>query len=219
MAEIKDFKWAMVYEAIKKGKTDEALSLLDYGLNLLTMQNNSLASFTGSALNYIATFGEEHLEKLFRARYEPFAKDWINLTPKECADRLVSLMVNPHSKVTLTEEPDRYVVMMDPCRTGGRLRKGMFAGTAKLGAGIGTTKKAYPWSWNKTDVSYYCCHTGLFLQIIPIELRGYPIGCVQYAKTPEDPCVVYFYKKPELVPAESFKQVGKVKDPSRFKKK
>ena len=167
------------------------------------MQHNSLASFS-----------EEEIEKLCRKRYVHIAQDWIKTTPdgQESVRKFAGLMDHPSSKVTIIEEPDRYVLTLDPCRTGGRLRRGMSVGESKVsGVSIGTTKRAYPWSWGKKGVSYYCIHECLFMEIIPIELRGYPIAVVQYADKVEDPCVLYFYKKPELIPEGYFTRVGKPK--------
>jgi len=214
MTKVVKSSWDLVREAIQGGRTDEALELLEHGVNVAAMQHNRLVSFVGMTLNHLARFGEEELEKLFRERYGPWAQDWISSAPgvKESVDKLVELMESPYSKITITEESDRYVVSLDPCRTGGRLRRSMSAGPSQLvGMSIGTTKKAYPWSWGKSGVCYYCTHSCLFFEIIPIELRGYPIAVIQYADKPEEPCVFFFYKKPELIPEEYFARVGKTR--------
>jgi len=49
------------------------------------------------------------------------------------------------------------------------------------------------------------------LDIIPIELRGYPIRITIPGDKPEDPCIHLFYKKPELIPEDYFTRVGKTK--------
>ncbi len=213
-SEMVKFTWDLVREAIKSGRTDEAIELLEKGLDWTVLQHDSVVSFVGMALNHIAGFGEEELEKLCRERYSAQAKEWITKTPgaKESVERFAGLMKSPHSKVTITDEPDKYVLTLDPCRTGGRLRRGMVAALSKAsGMSIGTTKKAYPCSWGKSGVSYYCIHECVFLEIVPIELRGYPIAVVQYAEKPEDPCFLLFYKKPESIPEEYFTRVGKTK--------
>ena len=206
--------WDLLREAIRNGRTDEALELLEQGLNLLTMQHNSLASFVGMVATSLAEFDEEELEKVYRERYYPVVQDWLATAPgvKESVDRLVKLMESPQSKITVTEEPDRYVVSLDPCRTGGRLRRGATVAPLKSSnINIGTTKKPYPWCWNKKGVLYYCAHSCLFFEIIPIELRGYPIAVIEYPDNPQDPCVYLFYKKPELIPEDYFTRVGKTK--------
>ena len=207
--------WDLVREAIQNGRTDGALDLMEQGLDVATMQHDSLVSFVGMTLKCLASFGEEELEKLFRERYGPVTQGWISTTPgaNESAEKLARVHASPHSKITLTEEPDRYVLTLDPCRSGGKLwRIGMSAGDTKTaGIDIGTTKKAYPWCWGKSGVPYYCVHDCLHFEILPIELRGYPIAVIQCPEKPEDPCVFFFYKKPELIPEEYFTRIGKTK--------
>ncbi len=189
--------WDLLREAIKNGKTDEALELAEKCGEMSTMQQNSLVSFVGMALNRLArSCKEEELEKLFRERYSPQSKAWIDSTPgaKESVEKFAGLLSSPGSKITITEEPDRYVLTLDPCRSGGRLRRGVSVAGAKSAAGIETTKKSHPFCWGKKGVAYYCIHDCVFLEIIPTELRGYPIALVEYAEKAEDPCVLYFYK-------------------------
>lgn len=206
--------WDLVRLAVKNGRDDEALRLIENGLTLAKTHHDSLVSFVGIALNYVARAGEEELEKLFRDRYSAMAQEWISSTPgaKESAERFAKVAESPFSRVMIAEEPDRYVMTLDPCRSGGVLRRGMSVVSGKLAeSNVGTTKKAYPWSWGKSGVSYYCIHCCMVFEIIPTELRGYPISVIQYAEKPEDPCVRFFYKKPELVPEEYFTRIGKTK--------
>ncbi|MFC2066794.1 hypothetical protein ACFLUO_07070 [Chloroflexota bacterium] len=206
--------WDLLQEAIKNGRTDEALELLEDGVNTSISQQNSLVSFVGMVATHLAKFGEEELGKIYRERYYTKAKTWIETTPgvEESVQKLVKLMESPGSKITVTEEPDRYVVSLDPCRTGGRLRRDLIVAPSKTPiVNVGTMKKAYPWCWGKSGVSYYCAHSCLFFEILPIELRDYPIAVIEYPENPEDPCVFLFYKKPELIPEEYFTRVGKTK--------
>lgn len=206
--------WAALKKAIKDRKTDKALELAEQMGELSAMQQNSLVSFVGMALNRLAgNCGEEELEKLFRERYTPVAEAWIKDTPgaKESVERFSGLMVSHGSKVTITEEPDRYVLTLDPCRSGGRLRRGTNVAGAKTSGSIKFTEKAHPFCWGKKGVSYYCIHDCVFLEMIPIDLRGYPIAVVDIADKAEDPCHLYFYKKPELIPEKYFTRLGKRK--------
>ena len=81
----------------------------------------------------------------------------------------------------------------------------------------GTSKKAYPWTWGKVGIPYYCAHCCLELEILPIELRGYPLAVTEISEKPEDPCIHLLYKSPELIPEKYFTRVGKKKDVSKFK--
>jgi hypothetical protein len=120
----------------------------------------------------------------------------------ETLHRITEIKRNHGGIITVTEEPDRYVVKDDPCGTGGKLRRIR---------SVGTMKQAYPWSWGKSDIPYYCAHCCVLWTIIPIELRGYPIRITLVADRPEDPCVTLYYKKPELIPEEYYTMVGMTK--------
>ncbi|MFC2066015.1 hypothetical protein ACFLUO_03000 [Chloroflexota bacterium] len=196
--------WDLVSEAIKSGRTDEALDFHEYVRLESKRNNDTLASFTEGVLTYLAGFGEEELEKVFRQRYYHSVSEWLAITPgvEETLRRCVDAQRGHQSNIAVKEEPDRYVVTYDPCGTGGRLRRTR---------SVGTTKKAYPWSWGESGVSYYCCHCCIQREIIPIELRGYPTRINLPGSRPEDPCVQLFYKKPELIPEEYFTRVGKTK--------
>ena len=64
---------------------------------------------------------------------------------------------------------------------------------------------------SRSGVPYYCVHCCMFKEILPIELRGYPIRINFPGERPEDPCIQFFYKRPELIPEEYFARVGKTK--------
>jgi hypothetical protein len=122
--------------------------------------------------------------------------------------------------VEIAEEEDRYVFSTDPCGSGGRMRRvGEIDGSpprTNQPYNLGVTTKAYPWSWGKAGVPYYCVHCCVWSEIITIENKGYSIRITEYNEDPQGPCKRYFYKKPELIPEEYFTRVGKIKDPSKF---
>ena len=101
--------------------------------------------------------------------------------------------------MSIKEEADRYILNLDPCGSLGRLWRT---------ADVGTTKKAYPWSWGSAGIPYYCVHCCLQSEIMPIEVRGYPIGIHEPPRSPQEPCVRYYYKRPELIPEKYFRRVG-----------
>jgi len=194
--------WTLVRDAVKAGKIDEALELLDYGCYEAKQVHDILAAFPDIALTYIVNrCGEEEIMKVLRGRYYDRAKDFIARIsdPKEALQRLVEQQRAHFSDFTVVEEPDRYVVIADPCGSGGRLRRIK---------DVGVTKKAYPWSWSKVGIPYYCCHCCAYFEIFPTELRGYPIRIHEVTDKPEDPCIHYYYKEPKLIPEEYFTRIG-----------
>lgn len=205
VAELSIPTWNLVRKAVKAGKINEALEFINYGCFEAKQMHDILAEFPDIALTHIAKCcGEEKIIKILRKRYYDRTKNFI-LTiknSKEALQRLVEQQRAHFSEFTVVEESDRYVVRTDPCGSGGRLRR------IKQ---VGITKKTYPWSWNKIGIPYYCCHCCVYFEILPIELRGYPIRVHEITERPEDPCIHYYYKSPELIPEEYFNRVGKVK--------
>lgn len=196
--------WFLVRQAIEAGRTEEALDLLELCHAESKRCNNSLALMCDASVNLVASTSEEEIEKYWRQTFSPMAKDWIDSTPgiEETLWRAAEHQRTLFGNITVTEDPDRYVMKLDPCGSGGRL---MRTRTYQM------TKKAYPWSWSKSGISYFCTHCAILWQIIPIELRGYPIKIVLPPEKPEDPCFHLFYKKPESIPEEYFTMVGKTK--------
>jgi len=196
--------WNLVRKAMQAGKIDEALEFMEYGCAESKAMHDASISIIDDAVTYLARFGEEEVPKMFRQTFYPMVKDWMSVTPgvEETLQRCAEFQRSHFSDCTIVEEPDRYVMRCDPCGSGGRLRRSKNAGT---------TKKPYPWSWGKSGIPYYCTHCCLAWEIIPTELWGYPIRINLVTDKPEDPCIQYYYKKPELIPEEYFTRIGMTK--------
>ncbi len=196
--------WTLVREAIQGGRIDDALDLMEYGYEEDKEQSDNKSSIAETFIAKIASFGEEEVEKIWREVWWAKASKWISTLPgaEESLQRWAEIQRAHKGEFTITEEPDKYVMRCDPCGTGGRVRKTM---------NVATLKKAYPWSWGKSGVPVYCSHCCMYFEILPIELRGYPIAVVLPGDRPEDPCIQLFYKNPELIPEEYFIRVGNTK--------
>jgi len=203
-AELGISTWKLVREAIQAGKVDEALKYLNYGCSEVKMLHDSMISFVDDAFTHLAGFGEEEIYEVVKKRYYPVVRRWLSETPglEESLQRAVEFQRGHGGSLTVTEEADRYVVRCDPCGSGGQLRRTK---------DVGTLGKTYPWAWGKSGIPYYCAHCAVLWEILPIELRGYPIRISELGDKPEDPCIHYYYKKPELIPEEYFIRVGMAK--------
>ncbi len=197
--------WDVLSEKIKAGEHGEALELLKKTQAESQANNDNMTSFVETVLTHLAGLDETEVFNIFRQRYELRVKNFLSVdhSTEEILQHCTRLQKRHLAHFTVTEEPDRYVVRYDPCGTGGRLRRTR---------PVGTTKKAYPWSWGKTDVPYYCCHCCVHWEMIATELRGYPLRITLIGDQPEDPCVHLFYKKPEFIPEEYFTRIGMKKD-------
>jgi len=196
--------WTLIRDAIRTGKTEEALTLLDYCFNETKPVHDNLCSFVDELLTHLATFGDEEVYAFLRRRYEPMVRRWLTETPdvKESLQRSVEYQRGHGGNCSITEEPDRYVVACDPCGSGGQLRR-----TKE----VLPMKRAYFWTWGKRDIPHYCIHCCVIWEILPIELRGYPIRINEIAENPLDPCIHFYYKRPESIPETFYMRIGQSK--------
>ncbi len=201
--------WDLTRVAMKAGKIDEALKLLDYGIGEIKPMHHLGARNVYFAHNWIVNLaGEEELHKLLRADYGARMRALLERikTVEDTLHMFLEFHRGHFSELTVTEEPDRYVVKLDPCGTGGQLKRDIIKDKDMT-----KTKKAYPWSWSKSGIPLYCLHCCIGFEQIPTEIRGYPLLIAEIAERPEDPCYNYFYKKPELIPEEYFTRIGMTK--------
>ena len=197
--------WELVRGLLKAGEIEDALSLLDLGLAEDKAVHDNLVNSVGDYLNYFfSILPEERMETILRERYFPTAKR--NVEAQASVEKIMQGFVRYQrangSVVTIKDEPDRYVITYHPCGSGGYLIKNR--PELKL-------EKAYPWSWSKTGINYYCLHCCIAWEIIPTELRGYPLYIHMPPEHPEAPCIQFHYKRPELIPEEYFSRIGQVK--------
>jgi hypothetical protein len=193
--------WALVREAIRAGRIEEGLTLFDYGCGEAKRSHDSMCAFADDLITHLASFGEEEIYKVVVKRYEPMIRHWLSHTPglKESIERCTEFQRGHGGINTITEEWDRYVIKCDPCGSGGQLRRNRE---------VAVTKKAYHWTWGRSGVPYYCIHCCVMFEIIPTDLRGYPIRITLIGDRPEDPCTHLYYKKPELIPEEYYTRIG-----------
>ncbi len=197
--------WELVRGLLKAGEIEDALFLLDQGLAEDKAVHDNLVNSVGDYLKYFfSILPEEKMETILRERYFPTAKR--NVEAKASVEKIMQGFVRYQrangSVVTIKDEPDRYVVTYNPCGSGGFLIKNR--PELKL-------DKAYPWSWSKPGINYYCLHCCIAWEIIPTELRGYPLYIHLPPEHPEAPCIQLHYKRPELIPEEYFSRIGQVK--------
>jgi hypothetical protein len=232
-SQLGDSTWIKFQEAIKSGNTEWALKLAEYLAVEGKALHDGFCDWTYADLDYVAKyFGEEEVPKMLRHAYGILTKSVYKFVEGMTLEDLVlrSAELNRSHRagpgevgqIKISEEEDRYVMSFDPCGSGGRMRR-----TGELDGlpprtdppfNMGKTTKPYPWSWSKARVPYYCVHCCVWNEQISIESLGYPVRVTDYSDDPNKPCGFIYYKDPDLIPEHYFTRVGKVKDPSKFKK-
>jgi hypothetical protein len=205
----------MIKRALREGRRDEALALVDYLAEEKWVWNDHAPEILSVNLTWVArNLGEAELERVMREIPERITTLKRLLMPDVSPRMLLAIVAEQlralRVPMSIREEPDRFVVESNPCSTCGRLRRTV----AEIGHEIpplAIAEQAHDWTWGKPDVPYYCALSCLWYEIIPIEQRGRPTMITDWDPSPEQPCRKYIYKDPALIPDEYFRRVGKEK--------
>lgn len=213
----------MLLDALDQGRLDNARALAAYVLPEGKALHDLYCDWIWDILTKTAEAqGEEAVYRLCRATQETWMlrRTWKGLLKMSVEERVYinAEVMRAHrcgpkqdGGIEILEEEDRISIRMDPCGSGGRMRRGdPVAGTpSRLGPpyNFGVTQKAHPWSWGRVNVPYYCIHCAVN-EILPTEWGGYPLWVTDYAEDAEAPCVWHFYRAPERIPARYFERIG-----------
>lgn len=222
-----------IVAAINEGRYEEAKAFAQYNIPEGKALHDLFCDWIWDIYTKVAEKnGEEAVYQLSRTTQETWMmrRTWKGLLKMSVEERVyVNAEVmrshrcgpNQDGKIEIIEEEDRISIKMDPCGSGGRMRRGdPVEGTpSRLNSpyNFGVTKKPYPWSWSRKNVPYYCIHCAVN-EILPIEWGGYPLWVTGYSDDAFAPCFWHFYKSPELIPLIYFERLG-FKKPTRERKK
>jgi hypothetical protein len=219
----------MIVKAIDEGRYEDAKALARYMIPEGKALHDLYCDWIWDIFTRTAEAqGEEAVYHLCRSTQETWMlkRTWKALVKMTVEERVYinAEIMRSHrcgpdqdGAIEIIEEEDRISIKMDPCGSGGRLRRGdPVSGTpSRLGPPyhFGATKKGYPWSWGRRNVPYYCVHCAIN-EILPTEWGGYPLWVTGYSDDASLPCYWHFYRSPELIPAEYFDRIG-FKKPER----
>jgi len=152
-------------QAIRAGKTEEALKYLDEVSEQFHHLNDLYSNDINRAFALLsAACGEERLKdfiredtlKAFPAAYA----SWKNMTPEEKVRGICAVHRAHYSEFHVEEDDEKFTVAITGCNAGGRLLRDGIA--QKEGS---VTKKAYPWSFNVAGFPYYCIHASYINEV------------------------------------------------------
>ena len=152
-------------KALKTGKSEEALSYLedvynqfrilhDQYCNHLSLTQGLLASTKGD--EWFAEFTRNLIFEGYRSRFER----WKDMTVEQRVESVCAMHRAHYSDFHVEEDEESFTICITGCNAGGRLTK---EGIAKRQGAV--TKKAYPWSFNRTGFPYYCVHAYFFNEL------------------------------------------------------
>lgn len=212
-------------EAIARGDTAAAVDWLDKMRLEFKNPHDLLVAWVQDLLSYCAeTWGEEAVletilhthQSIWGDRYEK----WDQMTPWEKVALTVEGMRGGHfsgvrrrGDMQVFEEEDRFVISMDPCGSGGVVRRG----DPETGRGPypitdhGTNREPHLWTWQKTGVHWYCSHCSIAMEWLPGRKRGHPLRPLDHTLDHDAPCVWYVYKDEKQTRDYHYPRTGLIK--------
>ena len=170
--------------------------------------HDSYGDTNASLLTFIAKkLGEEAVLEAYRYMAEDFWKPVVMMMKEQGVDASIGFfctVLRAHGSEFYCEEDDeKYIIVTEYCGSGGRMMKeGKNDTSERSPLNFGTTKKPYPWSFNKTGISYYCCHCAIWLETLAKEW-GFDVFRHEFGRQFDDngnpldePCVTTVYKTP-----------------------
>lgn len=213
----------MIAKVMSENRYEEAKALADYYIPEGKALHDLFCDWIWDLYTKIAERnGEEAVYQYSRLTQETWMmrRTWKGLLKMSAEERVYvnAEVMRSHrcgpkqdGRIEIIVGEDHYSIKMDPCGSGGRMRRGdPVDGTpSRLGPpyNFGVTKKAYPWSWGKKNVPYYCIHCAVN-EILPIEWGGSPLWVTGYSDDASKPCFWHFYKRPGLIPNIYFERLG-----------
>ena len=192
---------ARCHEAINARDAAAAVDWLDKMRLEFKNPHEMLVAWIQEMLTCIAkTWGEDAVLDSILETHQSIWGDryarWDQMTPLEKLALTVEGMRGGHfsgprrrGDMILTDEGDRYRMVMDPCGSGGVLRRGD-PETGRPPYPLddhGTNQAPHPWTWQKTGVHWYCAHCCISMEWLPGRKRGRPLRPLDHVMDPAHP--------------------------------
>jgi hypothetical protein len=213
-------------QAIDEGRLDDAKRLAGYMVTEGKSLHDLFCDWVWDMQTQIAKrWGEDAVGDVLRSSQETWMlrrswKGFLGMTVPERVAVTAEIMRAHHGgpkqdgALGITEDEHRFSIRMDPCGSGGRMRRGdpVDSTQSRLGApySFGVTQQPHDWSWGRTGVPYYCTHCAMN-EILPMEWGGHPLWVTDFEPDASKPCHWHFYKTAEAIPEAYYTRVGRTK--------
>jgi hypothetical protein len=212
-----------IKEAVDAGRLEEAKALADYSITESKGLHDLMCDWVYDLLDKVAKkFGELAMYEVLKSTQETWMmkrswKGYLKLSVKERVE-LTTEVLRSHrcgpdqdGDLTIVEDAESISIVMDPCGSGGRMRRGdVVDGTpSRLGPpyNFGVTQEAHTFSWSKKDVPYYCIHCAVN-ETVMMENGGHPLWVTEFDHDARKPCAWKFYKRADDIPDVYYSRLG-----------
>ena len=210
---------------------EDPIALLDQMRLEFKYPHDVLVAWVQDLLTTVAArWGEEAVlesilqthQSIWGDRYE----NWAKLTPHEKLALTVEGMRGGHfsgerrrGDVTVRDDGDRLVMVMELCGSGGVLRRGdPETGRPPHPVGqrdaspslsmTGVNLEPHDWTWQKTGIHWYCSHCAIAMEWLPGRQRGRLLRPLDHVMDPDAPCTWYIYKDEDQTRAYHYPRTG-----------
>lgn len=202
----------LIDEAIDEGNLEKAKRLNHRMYAEFLSMHDFFRDWITGLLTYIFNnFGKEDLEESLResmaARFRDMVDTYGEVDFRKKVEMLAMGLRGHLQPMEVTEDEEKVCIKMLPCGTGERLINEGAYGPPK---NFGVLAEPMNVTYGRRDCPIYCSHEPV-LEMLPIEWEGYPLWVVYPEKDKWGGCRFCIYKKPEYIPVEVFKRIGKKK--------
>lgn len=182
----------------------EFLSMHDFFRDWIT----GLLSFIYE--NYGENALDESLKQSLTARFREMVQSYEKADFRTKVNMLCMGLRGHLQPLEIKEDDEKVCIEMMPCGTGERLVDEGAYGPPK---NFSILKNPSFITYGKQSCPVYCAHEAI-LEILPIEWVGHPVWVVYPPENKWGGCRFCVYKKPEYIPEEVYKRIGKEKNTS-----
>jgi hypothetical protein len=164
----------------------------------------------------VAARGEEAVLESVRHAYEaiwgPRYATWYDMQPIQRLRLSVEGMRGHLSGSTrrgdliVLEEPDRFVMVLDPCGSCGILRRGD-PESGRPPYSVAGNARPHPWTWGRVGVGWYAVHSPIALEFVHYERGAPPLRPLEGCDG-NGPCRWYVYKDVAAIPSTFAERMG-----------
>jgi hypothetical protein len=212
-------------QALEARRDDDARHWLERMRLAFLNVHDVLVAWMQDMLSFIAAEHDEPgvLETILHTHQDIWGDRyaaWDDMTPWEKVALTVEGMRGGHfsgmrrrGDVIVEDQGDRYLVAFDPCGSGGVMRRGD-PETGRQPYPLtehGTNQQAHLWTWQKTDVHWYCAHCAIAMEWLPAQKRGYLLRPLDHTLDHHAPCPWYIYKEDRLIREYHYPRTGHIK--------
>jgi len=194
--------------SIDAGNTEEAKKLAGQMYREFLAMHDLLVDWVTASLTFMENnYGDEALYHALEAGVgawlKPAAKLYEGKDAKARLKLAVGGMRGHLQPIRIIEDDEKFILMMEPCGSGGRL---ILNQKYEPPTNFAKVKEPQPMTYWRQDCPAYCAHCAL-QEILSIRWSGIPwMVMIPPDKLGEQPCQFLLYKDPDKVPEEYCKR-------------